>query len=537
MRLKSLITSLLVVSLTCLSFSPARAVNYTITYDANATMLYSGVTSGAVPDNQSVASGSSAIVSANTKNLARQGFELSGWSDNADGSGNTYALGTGSFVMPASNKTLYAKWTVPASGRLIANGGTVYSTNNNGGVSGNTPCTGGYIRGITGDSTFVYYRSSTDATKLCKVTMTTGQLSAVLSIGSPATNVTSDSRALAYSSGCIFLRDGGTTTAPLYCIDPNTGNAAAITVPPSYPFFIGKGWLDGNLISFPDGRIGVISSPGGDTNKLTYTTGTGAGQCPSGMYCKTLRTYRLTGTGTSVTMAWSEDFILADNDSVWPSDDHGIATDGTYLYQINYNDATTKGGYKVYALQSGAPSYLVFNGYNSSTGTCSATLALAVASYCTINTPTGNSADGTFLNGTYLGRNHSTGQYLIGDYSASKYWVSTAIFPPIGPGSAVTTAGSVTTSGTVYKGITTTITVTSNTPARVRFFVDGKRISTCMAVNTSGSYPNYTATCSWKPAYMSRHVLTATITPNDALFSSSTTVSNAIYIQRRTTRR
>ena len=97
--------------------------------------------------------------------------------------------------------------------------------------------------------------------------------------------------------------------------------------------------------------------------------------------------------------------------------------------------------------------------------------------------------------------------------------------------------GSVSTSGTVYKGITTTITVTSNVAGKVRFFVDGKRISTCLSVTNVGSYPNYTATCSWKPAVMSRHILSATITPTDNTFSSATSYSNAIYVQKRSTTR
>ena len=97
--------------------------------------------------------------------------------------------------------------------------------------------------------------------------------------------------------------------------------------------------------------------------------------------------------------------------------------------------------------------------------------------------------------------------------------------------------GSVTTSGTVYKGVFTTITVSSNVAGKVRFFVDGKRISTCLSVTNVGSYPNYTATCSWKPAVKGRHILSATITPTDNTFSSATSYSNAIYVQKRSTSR
>lgn len=97
--------------------------------------------------------------------------------------------------------------------------------------------------------------------------------------------------------------------------------------------------------------------------------------------------------------------------------------------------------------------------------------------------------------------------------------------------------GTIGISGKIYKGVTSNITVTTNVAGKVRFFVDGKRVSTCLSISTVGSYPNYTATCPWKPAVLSRHYLTATITPTDNTFSSSTNVSNSIYILKRTTTR
>lgn len=94
-----------------------------------------------------------------------------------------------------------------------------------------------------------------------------------------------------------------------------------------------------------------------------------------------------------------------------------------------------------------------------------------------------------------------------------------------------------TVSGTINKGITTSITVTLNVSGRVGFFVGGKRISTCKAVNTSGSYPNTSATCSWRPAITGRQSLTATVTPTDNSFSSSTSARTEVFVQKRTTTR
>lgn len=95
--------------------------------------------------------------------------------------------------------------------------------------------------------------------------------------------------------------------------------------------------------------------------------------------------------------------------------------------------------------------------------------------------------------------------------------------------------GSPTLSGNAYKGVTTNLSVTSNVAGKVRFFVDGRRIPNCLAISTSGSYPNFTATCRWKPSIMGKHLFTATVTPTDNTFSSGTSDGAYLFIQKRNT--
>lgn len=90
---------------------------------------------------------------------------------------------------------------------------------------------------------------------------------------------------------------------------------------------------------------------------------------------------------------------------------------------------------------------------------------------------------------------------------------------------------------TIYKGVKETITVTVNVAGKVRFLVGGKRIANCLSRSTSGSYPNYTATCLWSPTVSGRQVLTATVTPSDNTFSSGTSTATTVFIQKRSTRR
>ena len=94
-----------------------------------------------------------------------------------------------------------------------------------------------------------------------------------------------------------------------------------------------------------------------------------------------------------------------------------------------------------------------------------------------------------------------------------------------------------TVSGTINKGVNTTITVTINVAGKVRFFVGNKRISTCKERTTSGTYPNNTATCTWKPAVTGRQFLTATLTPTDNTFSSSTSARTEVFVVKRATPR
>lgn len=627
------------------TLSPASAANYTIAYDANAgrvgSVLQAGVTTGSVPTTTSVAQGTVVTVAAQG-NLARQGFTFGGWNDRADGTGITYAAGSGTFTLGAGNVTLYAVWQVPLAARLIGNGGSIISVTNPNSVSNASLCLSQGVRGITSDGTFIYFRPHLNIGYICKV-KPDGVLVSVHAV-TGLENVVADQLALVFGNGCLFLRKNPSATLDsIWCISLSTWTMIDIALPAGYAMPTGGTWLYGNFIQFPDGRIGSVGTstaaaswPGG--------VGTGAGQCPTGMYCKKLRLYNVTGSGSSVQTTYSTDFILADIHNSWPSDDHGIATDGTYLYQVRHAR-----GYKVWALQTTGPSYLVFNGdadgNTGTTPTCAANTG-TTGTYCPITYPITGLTNGSALsNATYFGRSHGLERYLIGDYdgSSSRFWLSSAATPPPGPGNPDVTAPSFTNSdtftvneniattfnaatitvddsativiasgvdgalfnivvaetataylrfkaspdfegpadsgtnniynititatdsvgnarnrtfaivitnlnelstttapgisGTAYKGIITTLTVTVNAPGRVRFFLAGKRIPGCLSQATSGSYPNYTATCQWKPPVMGYQNLTAELTPSDSSFSRSTSTVGTFWVYKRTTRR
>jgi hypothetical protein len=94
-----------------------------------------------------------------------------------------------------------------------------------------------------------------------------------------------------------------------------------------------------------------------------------------------------------------------------------------------------------------------------------------------------------------------------------------------------------TVSGNVNKGVSTTITVTLNAAGKVRFFVGGKRISNCLARSTTGSYPNFSATCSWRPPVTGSQNITARVKPTDSSFSATTSSTTSVRVIRRVNQR
>jgi hypothetical protein len=92
-------------------------------------------------------------------------------------------------------------------------------------------------------------------------------------------------------------------------------------------------------------------------------------------------------------------------------------------------------------------------------------------------------------------------------------------------------------SGAPSKGRAVTITVTSDTSGALRFFVANKRMPNCLARSTTGSYPNYSATCTWKPTFTGSQQIYATIRPTDGALSSITSPTTSIFVFKRSNTR
>lgn len=92
-------------------------------------------------------------------------------------------------------------------------------------------------------------------------------------------------------------------------------------------------------------------------------------------------------------------------------------------------------------------------------------------------------------------------------------------------------------SSTLYKGVTASISATSDFPGRVRFFINGKRIAGCLSVATVGSAPTAVATCTFKPAVVGIHKISAFITPTGIGITPALSTNVTVTIARKTSLR
>ena len=101
----------------------------------------------------------------------------------------------------------------------------------------------------------------------------------------------------------------------------------------------------------------------------------------------------------------------------------------------------------------------------------------------------------------------------------------------------ISTISGLTFSNSANKGISLTISATTNVAGRAQFFSSGKRISTCLSRPTSGTYPIFTVTCPWRPSVTGAQKISAIFTPTDGTFISSNSPTTVIIVSRRITAR
>jgi hypothetical protein len=126
----------------------------------------------------------------------------------------------------------------------------------------------------------------------------------------------------------------------------------------------------------------------------------------------------------------------------------------------------------------------------------------------------------TLFNGSYI----TYGEFFIIEIEIS----DDNLFPTIGVP---------TISGAVTKGGSVTISVTSDSSGKVRFFLNGKRIAGCLSQATSGSAPTYSASCTWRPTIQGTQQITAQLFTGVQGATTPTSAPLNTFVNRRSTLR
>ncbi|CAB4731654.1 MAG: hypothetical protein F2853_02165 [Actinobacteria bacterium] len=92
-------------------------------------------------------------------------------------------------------------------------------------------------------------------------------------------------------------------------------------------------------------------------------------------------------------------------------------------------------------------------------------------------------------------------------------------------------------SNTPTKRLVTSLTVSLNVAGKATFLANGKRITGCIKVSSSGVSPNIVAACRWKPSVMGSNVISVQYVPTDNSYANGTFQSSALLVVPRTTKR
>lgn len=309
-------------------------------------------------------------------------------------------------------------------------------------------------------------------------------------------------------SGVVVIRYVlSAPTTPVFPSGSDTGQSSSDRITASTSFSLTGTAVGGSSIQIFNGAS-AIGSP------CTANVTTGAYSCAlSGLADGTyvLSAKASVAGGSAVSSASSITVVIdATPPSLEPSSGVSVAENQTSISTITSNETVTM-------QMTGGVDSLTVN-FNSSTG------VLTFKQAQDYEAPTDSNADRVYV--VRIQVTDVAGNWRYRDISITLTNVNENA-----------TVSAPTVSGTIKKGISTTITVTLNAAGKVRFFLSGKRISNCLARSTTGSYPNFSATCSWKPPVTGRLSLTASITPTDSSFLAATSASTLVQVTRRANQR
>ena len=505
--------------------------NLTVTYDSQG---------GTAVVNGSTPIGGSITTSAGPPSWG--GYAFNGWfTAGTGGSAITFPYTHGQ----TANFTLYAQWT----GNALT---VTYNSQGGSPISNGSTVSGGSIASSPGTPTRIgytfkgWFAASTGGSAIT-FPYAHGKVSGFTLHAQWAQNLT-----ITYDSrGGSAISDGLTTTGGSIASSPGTPTKINSTF---------LGWFaastGGSAITFPythSKSANFILYAQWSENSITWDANISSE--PGEDYDPTIYNGALTYASGSAIGIPGELGVLPDNPTRdfydfagwWTSASGGTQITETYAPASPYGPVTFFGRWTAHSrlLGLGIASGSLNEDFSGEVTSYTASVANSVQSITVTPTRNQDSANIT-VNGTSVtsgsassaislsvGSNTITVVVTAPNASTSSY----TIVVTRAAGALAPSINAPSVSGNIYKGVVTTISATSNVVGVIRFFLGGKRISTCKDRIASGSGQTYSATCSWKPPVTGRQLLTATLIPASSPSSPVTSSVTTSWVLRRTTTR
>ena len=194
----------------------------------------------------------------------------------------------------------------------------------------------------------------------------------------------------------------------------------------------------------------------------------------------------------------------------------------TLTVTINWSEIVTVAGTPRIPIQGLSSKYLTYSSGSDSTST----------TFIYVPGSSDYDADGVAINANTLENNGGSFKDVTGLLFTITHLAISASSASVIDGRLIGSVNSITFSTTPTFRSPVTITVSVSVAGTVLFRAKGVKISNCVKRSTSGTSPNITATCTWRPSTRGATPVTATITPTNGSYSVGS-LTNTVFILNR----
>jgi polyisoprenoid-binding protein YceI len=287
----------------------------------------------------------------------------------------------------------------------------------------------------------------------------------------------------------------------------------------------GFGALGGSSVG---GNGGVVSATKGVATAGTANTGSGGGG--GGWNANYSAAQKAGGSGADgvIYLKFTKSAGTISSISITSS----AGADSVYTFgetltvTINWSEIVTIEGAPRIPIQGLSSKFLTYSAGSDSTSTA----------FIYVPGSSDYDADGVAINANTLDANGGSFKDVAGVSFTITHLAISASSASVIDGRLIGSVNSMSFSTTPVFRSAVTITVSVSVTGTVLFRAKGAKISNCVKRSTSGSSPNITATCTWRPSTRGATPVTATITPTNGSYSVGS-LTNSVFVLNRSGRR